>query len=84
MHIQFSLHSLSKIEILKNHGINISKKIIENIIEFPDKIETGYNGRFVAQKTIDDDHVMRVVYETKEVGISIVVTVYPGKRSRYE
>ena len=32
MLIEYSAHSLSKIEILKNHGINISKELIENTI----------------------------------------------------
>ena len=84
MVIEFSLHSLSKVEILKNHGINISKKLIKNIIEFPDKVEIGYNGRLIAQKTVDEDHVIRVVYETKEDNNHVVITVYPGRRSRYE
>lgn len=66
MVIEYSLHSLSKIEILKSHGINISKELIENTIKFPDKVETGYNGRLIAQKIIDDFHVIRVVYENKE------------------
>lgn len=32
--IEFSSHSLLKIEILKSHGINISKEIIEDILGF--------------------------------------------------
>lgn len=81
--IEFSMHSLLKIEILKSHGINISKEIIEDIISFPDKIEIGYKGRSIAQKGFDETRVLRVVYETKPEKIW-VVTVYPGRRSRYE
>ncbi|MEW6614348.1 MAG: DUF4258 domain-containing protein [Thermodesulfobacteriota bacterium] len=81
--IEFSLHSLLKIEILKAHGFDISKEMVEDIIRFPDKIEEGYEGRLVAQKGIDDSHVVRVVYETGTEGYYIV-TVYPGRRSRYE
>ena len=40
--IEFSLHSLLKIEILKAHGFDISKEMVEDIIRFPDKIEEGY------------------------------------------
>ena len=81
--IEFSIHSLLKIEILKLHGLNISKEIIEDIIRAPDKIDLGYKGRFIAQKGFDDARVLRVVYETKAEKI-LVVTVYPGRRSRYE
>jgi len=39
--------------------------------------------RHIAQKGFDETHVLRVVYEVfrdKEY----IVTVYPGRRSRYE
>jgi hypothetical protein len=81
--IEFSFHSLVNIEMLKSHGVNISKKIVEDIIRFPDKTEVGYKGRSIAQKGFDETHVLRVVYETKPEKIW-VVTVYPGRRSRYE
>lgn len=83
MEIEFSLHSLLKLEILKAHGIEISKEFVENTIRSPDKIVTGYRGRLVAQKVINGDHVLRVVYEKKD-GKVFVVTIYPGRRSRYE
>ena len=72
-----------KIEILKAHSFNISKEMIEDIIEFPDKIEKGYKARLVAQKRVDDFHVVRVVYETR-IRELYVITVYPARRSRYE
>jgi len=39
MKINFSNHSLLKIEILKKHGIEISKKFIEGIISSPKKLK---------------------------------------------
>lgn len=81
--IELSKHSLLKIEILKSHGVNISTEMIEDIIRVPDKIEKGYKDRLIAQKGFDGEHVLRVVYEIKAEG-TFVVTVYPGRRSRYE
>jgi len=81
--IEFSLHSLLKIDILNPHGFDISKEMVEDIIRFPDKVEEGYKGRLVAQKGIDDMHVISVVYNVKPDELR-VVTVYPGRRSRYE
>ena len=46
--IEFSQHLLLKIEILKAHGLNISKEMLEESIRFPDKIDIGYKGRLVA------------------------------------
>jgi len=83
MLIEFSLHSLLKIEILRSHGIYVSKEIVEDIISNPDRVDVGYKERAIAQKGFDDTHVLRVVYESKPEQI-YVVTVYPGRRSRYE
>ncbi len=81
--IQFSQHSLLKIELLKSHGFALSTEIMENIIRFPDKTDKGYKDRSIAQKGWDDTHVVRVVYETN-AGKILVITVYPARRSRYE
>jgi len=81
--IEFSMHSLLKIEILKSHGIDVSKEKVEDVIRNPDRIDVGYKERLIAQKGFDDTRVLRVVYESKPEKI-YVVTVYPGRRSRYE
>lgn len=81
--IDFSLHSLLKIDILKAHGIAITKAIVEDIVRNPDRIDVGYKERLIAQKGFDDTRVLRVVYESQTEKI-YVVTVYPGRRSRYE
>ena len=81
--IEFSPHSLLKIEILRSHGIDVSKEIVENVVKIPDKIEKGYKDRLIAQKGFDETRVLRVIYETLPDKI-YVVTVYPGRRSRHE
>lgn len=81
--IEFSLHSLLKIELLRSHGIDVSKEAVEDIIRNPDRIDVGYKERLIAQKGFDGTRVLRVVYESLPEKI-YVVTVYPGRRSRYE
>lgn len=81
--IEFSLHSLLKIEILKSHGLEVSQGIVENVVKTPDRIEQGYKDRLIAQRGFDETRVLRVVYETLPDKL-YVVTVYPGRRSRYE
>ncbi|MBI3814085.1 MAG: DUF4258 domain-containing protein [Nitrospinae bacterium] len=83
MLIEFSPHSLLKIEILRSHGIDVSKEIVENVVRSPDRIDVGYNDRLIAQKGFDDTHVLRVVYEVLPEK-KYVITVYPARRSRYE
>jgi len=81
--IKHSDHLLLKIEILKAHSIDLSVEKINDIIRFPDKIDKGYKDRLIAQKRMDDEHVLRVVYEEQADKI-IAITVYSGRRSRYE
>ncbi len=81
--IVFSIHAIEKIEILKKHKMIIEKKLIEEAIEKPDSIEIGYKDRLVAQKTLDETHVLRVIYEETEKNVT-VITIYPGRRKRYE
>jgi hypothetical protein len=40
--IEFSPHSLLKIEILRSHGMEVSKEIVENIFRAPDRIDKYY------------------------------------------
>jgi hypothetical protein len=81
--IEFSPHSLLKIEILRSHGIEVSKEIVENIVRAPDRIDKGYKDRLIAQKGFNDANVLRVVYESLPDKM-YVITLYPGRRSRYE
>ncbi len=72
-----------KIEILKFHDIDVTKEIVEDIIRNSNKIDADYQRRLIAQKDFDDTHVLRVIYELQP-GKIYVVTVYPGRRFRYE
>jgi hypothetical protein len=83
MDIIYSNHAISKIEILKRHGIEIEKTIIEKIVAEPEKLEQGYKNRFVAQRKIDVSHVLRVVYE-KINNSFLIITIYPGRIRRYD
>jgi hypothetical protein len=81
--IIFSKHALLKIEILRAHGIIIDQEFVRKALTHPNKIERGYKGRFIAQKKLDDDHVLRTVYEENDEHI-LVITLYPGRSERYE
>jgi len=81
--IIFSSHAENKFAVLRNHGFDVSKDTILLALESFDKVEHGYKNRKIAQKVIDERHVMRVVFE--ETGEMLrVITFYPGRRVRYE
>lgn len=81
--IIFSSHADNKFEILKKHGVFISKEVIEDAVLSPDETMTGYKNRKISQKKLDGTHVLRVVYEIHNDDI-LIITLYPARSSRYE
>lgn len=69
--------------ILKKHGFHISEEIVVDTVLNPDKVDIGRKGRLIAQRVIDERHVLGVVYEEKDNEI-VIVTFYPRRRKRYE
>lgn len=81
--IKFSDHAILKLQLLKEHGITVHKDMVRETIISPDNVEKGYRERLVAQKGLDEKHVLRVVYENK-IDHFLIITMYPGRRERYE
>ena len=80
--IEFSQHALLKIETLSSRGVVISTDFICETIRTPSKLESSGEGKFICQKRLNG-LVLRVVYQEYHDKI-LVITAYPGKRSRYE
>lgn len=83
MQIIFTEHAKLKLQILKRHGFEVTQKMVREIVRSPDRVVRGYKRRKVAQKVINGEHVLRVVYEEYPQELRIV-TVYPRRRERYE
>jgi hypothetical protein len=81
--IVYGTHAEEKFEILKRHGVVVSKRQVRETLRKPEKVDEGFRGRKVAQRKISEKHVLRVVYEETQKEL-VVVTFYPGRRSRYE
>jgi len=72
-----------KFKYLRNNGIGISEAQVLDVIRSPDTVVDGYADRKIAQAGFDVDRVLRVIYEESERE-QIIITSYPGRRSRYE
>lgn len=81
--IRFSEHSRLKIEILASREVVIDLNFVIETVRSPDKLEIGEEDKLIAQKLLDENLVLRVVY--RDFGSFIlIITLYPGRRSRYE
>lgn len=81
--IIFTKHAENKFEILKKHKFSISKKQIIQTLDYPDLINESRSPLLIAQRRIDKDYVLRVVYK-QVLGVKKVITFYPGRRKQYE
>lgn len=81
--IKFCDHALNKFEILEKHNFYVEKNAVKKVVLFPERVMPGSKGRRIAQRKIDEEHLLKVIYEEIEAGIEII-TFYPVRRERYE
>jgi hypothetical protein len=81
--IRFTGHAMLKMEVLNAHGVKVTMEEVKKVILEADTREAGHGGRMVAQKRFGAEHVLRVVCE-ETAGEILVITMYPGRRERYE
>jgi len=77
--IVFSKHAESKFEVLKRHGIIIDRKVVEETVTEPDLTRPGIKGVIIAEKVLDEYHLIRVIHARKNNDIR-VITFYPARR----
>ncbi|WP_199249515.1 DUF4258 domain-containing protein [[Phormidium] sp. ETS-05] len=81
--IRFSHHAELKLEVLASHQVTIDSDFVKETVRSPDRLEFAESGKIIAQKSLNENLVLRVVYREFNAFI-LIITIYPGKRSRYE
>jgi len=81
--IKFTKHANQKFKILRLHNFHISKKEVIKAIQKPELIDYSRLPLLIAQRKLDRNHVLRVVYR-EEDGDKLVITFYPGRIKHYE
>ena len=77
--IRFTSHALEKIGVVRGWGFPINEETVIGIIRRPEEVLSGYSDRLIALAALDEEYILRVVYE--EDGEIIVITLYPRRRS---
>ena len=57
----------SKLALMQEAGFDLDEETVVAAIRSPLDIFRGYSGRTIAQANLDEDHVLRVVYEEGQV-----------------
>jgi len=81
--IVYTAHARQKYQILKRHACVITEDTVLKTVEEPDNIREGRRNRLIAQRAVNKEHVLRVIYEKQGDNI-IIITFYPARRERYE
>lgn len=80
--VRLTKHAEAKLELLARHGVIVTLADVVAAVTDPDVRETDGHP-WIAQRRFGERHVLRVVYRQEGSDV-IVITVYPGRRSRYE
>jgi len=83
MAIRYTRHARYKFGLLEQHGFPVTEQQVADVLMRPDVIMPQAGSRYIAQKRITEDHVLRVVYRQEGEDL-VVITFYPGRRERYE
>jgi len=80
--IRFTRHAEEKFAVLKRYGLRITKQQVVDAVSAPDDVDRSRLPLLIAQKHLDLDHVLRVVYKA-ENNLKTVITFYPGRIKQY-
>ena len=84
MEIRFTHHAERKFEILKRHGVSVSRKRVVDILQRPAHVDTRSRAPLcIAQGEFDKRRVLRIVYKIED-DMMVVITFYPGRKSQYD
>lgn len=83
MEIIFTKHANEKFEILKKYSAFIARQKVIEILEHPEQRDYSRNPLIIAQGTLNQSHVVRIVYRIDQ-GKIVIITFYPGRKSQYE
>lgn len=81
--VVFTKHAKDKFGILKRHKFQISEEQVLATVATPDLIDYSRIPLLIAQRKIDKNLVLRVVYK-QEKGAIKIITFYPGKSKQYK
>ena len=70
MTVIFSRHAEWKFEVLRRHGIIIEKETVVDAVTRPDLLQKGLKEIMIAQKALDEEHLIRVIHAKKDNDMS--------------
>jgi len=77
----YTKHAKEKFKILKEQGFVVQKRVIEETVKSPELIDYSQLPLLIGQKSIDEKHILKVVFK-KENGIIKIITFYPMRKRK--
>jgi len=80
--IYFTKHAKEKFYILQKHKFHINKEQVLSAVLKPDLLDCSRLPLFIAQKKLNQSHVLRVVFKKDNNNLKIIA-FYPGRIKKY-
>ena len=82
MQIFYTKHAKEKFDILGKQSFLITKQQVENTIKNYEYLEKEKFPVLIAQKSLDKEYVLRVVFK-EEFRVLKIITFYPARKQKY-
>jgi hypothetical protein len=79
LNVIFAPYAKRKFDILKRHDVVVERADVIDAVLRPDKVDRSHKAFVIAEKSIENDHLLRVVYKREE-DTNVIVTFYPARR----
>ena len=79
---RYTKHAEEKLIRLRKVGIILTKRLINHTVTHPEKREHRSDGTTIGMISLDETHVLRVVYR-KDKQAMVIITMYPGRIKQY-
>lgn len=80
--IIFTKHAKEKFGVLARHGFKVEVQDVLDTVNTPNKLDLSRLPLLIAQRQIDNKHVLRVVYK-RQREVKKIITFYPGRDKKY-
>ena len=81
--VKFTDHALDRLRQERQRGFDVDKALAAEILRHPHQLVSARDGRMFAQSPVDEQHLLRVLFEEEGDGL-VIITVYIGAWRQYE
>ena len=56
-------HCIDKLRYLRRLGLYVYEEVVIKVVQYPQLVNLCFGNRLIAQSALDDEHVLRAIYD---------------------